>query len=323
MRALCFVAAADAASFRSCLGRSSFAALRARLSRLAVGFAGDARLLRWPIGAAKSASACAASCLAQCRAARAVSTSSDRAFVQVAEIETARTTTRISRVTCRPRWRKHVAHLAVLAFADREREPDIRALLAVERRFDRPVVDAVDGDAVAQRVERLLPHLAVRAHAIAAQPPGRRQFEHARKPAVIGEQQQAFGIDVEPADADQPRQVFRQRPEDRVAPLRIGMRGHQAARLVIEEKPRALARPQAACRRPRSGRDGVTLSAGEEITAPLTATRPAAIQASASRRERKARARDDFGDALAGPFALSEVLPYRLCFANVFIHGAA
>ena len=29
----------------------------------------------------------------------------------------------------------------------------------------------------------------------------------------------------------------------------------------------------------------VTLSAGEEITAPLTATRPAAIQASASRRE--------------------------------------
>src|SRR5450830_1676848 len=31
--------------------------------------------------------------------------------------------------------------------------------------------------------------------------------------------------------------------------------------------------------------DGVTLSAGEEITAPLTATRPAAIHASASRRE--------------------------------------
>ena len=31
--------------------------------------------------------------------------------------------------------------------------------------------------------------------------------------------------------------------------------------------------------------DGVTLSAGEEITAPLTETRPAAIQASASRRE--------------------------------------
>src|SRR4249920_3010944 len=31
--------------------------------------------------------------------------------------------------------------------------------------------------------------------------------------------------------------------------------------------------------------DGVTFSAGEEITAPLTETRPAAIQASASRRE--------------------------------------
>ena len=37
--------------------------------------------------------------------------------------------------------------------------------------------------------------------------------------------------------------------------------------------------------------EAVTLSAGEEITLPLTATRPAAIQASASRREaRPARA---------------------------------
>ena len=43
----------------------------------------------------------------------------------------------------------------------------------------------------------------------------------------------------------------------------------------------------------------VTLSAGEAITVPLTATRPAAIQASASRREREPGARDHLGDALA------------------------
>ena len=55
--------------------------------------------------------------------------------------------------------------------------------------------------------------------------------------------------------------------------------------LLIEEQPRALARRAAAGRRRRYGRRRVTLSAGEAITAPLTATRPAAIQASASRRE--------------------------------------
>ena len=98
----------------------------------------------------------------------------------------------------------------------REGQPDIGALFAVERRFDRAVVHAVDGDAAAQTVERLLRDAAERAHAVAAQPAGRRQFEHARQPAVIGEQQQALGVDVEPADADQPRQVLRQRAEDRV-----------------------------------------------------------------------------------------------------------
>ena len=99
-------------------------------------------------------------------------------------------------------------------------------------------------DAVAQRVELRLRDLAVRAHAIAPQPAGRRQFQRAREPAVIGQQQQAFGVEVEPADADQARQVLRQRAEDGRPALRVGMGGHEAARLVIEEQPRALARRQ-------------------------------------------------------------------------------
>ncbi len=41
-------------------------------------------------------------------------------------------------------------HLAVLAFAQPERQPEIGALRAVDARLDRAVVDAVDGDAVAQ-----------------------------------------------------------------------------------------------------------------------------------------------------------------------------
>ena len=48
---------------------------------------------------------------------------------------------------------EHVAHFAVLALADRESEPEIRALHAIERRLDRAVADAIDGDAGAQFVK--------------------------------------------------------------------------------------------------------------------------------------------------------------------------
>ena len=128
----------------------------------------------------------------------------------------------MSRVHGETEMAEHVAHLAVLALADREGEPDVGALLAVERRLDRPVADAVDGDAAAQRIERGLRHRAVRAHAIAPQPAGRGQFEHAREAAVIGQEQQAFGVEVEPADADEARQVLRQALEDGRPALRVG-----------------------------------------------------------------------------------------------------
>src|SRR5438552_4610779 len=140
--------------------------------------------------------------------------------------------------------RQHVAHLAVLAPADREHQPDIGALVALQRRIDRTVFDAVDLDAVLQLVELRLRHLAVGADAITAQPAGIGQFEHAREPAVVGQQQQALGVEIEPADRDQPRQAFRQMVEHRGPPFGVGMRRHQAARLVIEKQPRALARWQ-------------------------------------------------------------------------------
>ena len=146
---------------------------------------------------------------------------------------------------------EHVAHLAVLALADRKGEPDVRALHAIESGFDGAVADAADGDAGAQGVELLLRHRAMRAHAIAAQPAGCRQFEYARERAVVGQEQQAFGVEVEPADADEARQVFGQALEDGRPALRVGMRRHQPARLVVEEQPRALAR-SAGARRPRS-----------------------------------------------------------------------
>ena len=59
--------------------------------------------------------------------------------------------TRISRVTVEAEMAEHVAHLAVLALADRKGEPEVRALHAVERGFDGAVVDAADRDAARAR----------------------------------------------------------------------------------------------------------------------------------------------------------------------------
>ncbi len=86
---------------------------------------------------------------------------------------------------------EHVAHLAVLAFANSKSEPEIGALHALDRGFDGAVMDAGEGEPRAQLVELRLVHLAVGAHPVAAQPAGRRQFEHASERAVIGEEQTA------------------------------------------------------------------------------------------------------------------------------------
>ena len=110
--------------------------------------------------------------------------------------------------------------------------------------IDRAVFDAVDLDALLQFVELRLRHLAMGADAIAPQPAGIGQFERARQPAVIGQQQQALGVEIEPADRDQPRQALRQIVEHRRPAFGIGMGGHQPARLVKQEQPRALARRQ-------------------------------------------------------------------------------
>src|SRR5262249_35942739 len=161
----------------------------------------------------------------------------DRALRQLAQLERAERDAD-QPVHLQAEMAQHVAHLAVLALADREGEPDVRALgrLAVERRLDRAVMDAVHGDAVAQRVELGLRHPAKRAHAIAPQPAGFRQLQHAGEPAVVGEQQQPLGAHVEPAHREHARQPFRQRPEDGRPPFRVGVGGHQPARLVIEEE---------------------------------------------------------------------------------------
>ena len=139
---------------------------------------------------------------------------------------------------------EHALHFAVLAFAQAEGEPAVGALRAVERRFDARIVDTLDGDTVAQRIERRLVGGPMHAHAVTPQPAGGWQFEHARKTTVVGQQQQAFGIDIEPPDADDAREVFGKGGEDGGATLGIAVGGHEAARLVEQPQARALSRAE-------------------------------------------------------------------------------
>ena len=111
----------------------------------------------------------------------------------------------------------------------------------VDARLDGAVADALDGDAVLQRVELLLGDAAVRPGAIAALQARGRQLQGAGQRPVIGEQQQAFGVQVQTTDGDQPRQPGRQGLEDGGAPRRIGVGGHQAGGLVIAEEAGRLA----------------------------------------------------------------------------------
>src|SRR5262249_30269384 len=125
----------------------------------------------------------------------------DRAFRQIAELE--RTERHPDQPIDRePEMAEHVLDLTVLALPHRKHEPHIGPLLAFELRVDRPIAHAVDGDAAAQLVEARLLHAAVCAHAVAAQPAGRRQLQHARQRAIVGEEKKPLGIHVEAADAD-------------------------------------------------------------------------------------------------------------------------
>ena len=140
---------------------------------------------------------------------------------------------------------EHAPHFAVLALAQAKRDPRVRALHAVELRLDRRIGHVVHRHALRQRVEPRLIRLAVRAHAVAAQPARLRQFQRAGEAAVVGHQQQALGVDVEAADRHQARQVgmaLAEIIEDRLATLRVVIGRHVAARLVEQEQPRLFAR---------------------------------------------------------------------------------
>ena len=210
-----------------------------------------------------------------------------------------------------------VLDLAVLALAQAERDPDIVALHAVERRLDRSVVHALEGDRRLELVELRLRHVAMRAHPVAAHPAGVRMGDHLGEPAVIGEEQEPLGVDVEAADRDDARQILGQALEHGRPAFGIARRGDEAARLVEEPQPRALARRQ------RLAVDGdpvlvVTLTAGESSTCAVERDAALGDHRLGVAARRDAGAGDHLGDAV-----LLRRLGLRLRGGGALVAGAA
>ncbi len=137
-----------------------------------------------------------------------------------------------------------LADLAVLAFAKADGQPGVGALEGVDGGLDRAVLHALDLDALLQLVEIGLRDAAACAHPVAAQPAGFREFEMAGQLAVVGQQQQALGVEVEPADGDDARQLRRQLVEDGGAAFGVGVGGDEAARLVVAPEAQRLGHGQ-------------------------------------------------------------------------------
>ena len=190
-------------------------------------------------------------------------------------------------------------HFAVLAFLQRHARPGIHALGAFEVGDHGTVIHAVHRHAHGEALEIGLGDLAEQPHAIFARPAGGGQLQHARHRAVIGEEQQAFRIEIEPPDRDHARQILRQRLKDSRPTFGVLVRGDEADRLVIAPQPRGLGLHQ----RLAVHRDHMVLAHADGRRGDLLAIeRHAALRDQllgiAARAD--SGARDDLGDAFAG-----------------------
>ena len=66
--------------------------------------------------------------------------------------------------------------------------------------------------------------------------------DHAGQAAVVGEEKQTLGVDVEPSDGDNAGQILRQIVEHGRTALGVARGGHEPAGLVIKPEARALLR---------------------------------------------------------------------------------
>ena len=128
---------------------------------------------------------------------------------------------------------QHLAHLAVFAFRQGQADPRIGAAVALQPGAYGAKAHPVNGDAFFQRIQIGLGDAAKGARFIAAAPAGGGQLQMARQIAVGGDQQQALGVVIQPANGNHPGQAVRQGLEHGFAPFRVLVAGDQSARLVI------------------------------------------------------------------------------------------
>ena len=132
------------------------------------------------------------------------------------------------------------AHFTVLAFADGHADPAIITFLAIEHGFNRACHNAVNFDAILQRIKLVLGDAAIGAGAVAARKPCLGMFKLTRKLSVIGEQQQPFGVQIKPPYGNHAAKLFRQAVKDGEAAFLVLMRGHKPCGFMVAPEPRWL-----------------------------------------------------------------------------------
>ena len=125
------------------------------------------------------------------------------------------------------------AYFAVFALAQRYSNPRIIAFLTLQLSLDGAGFNAVYFDAVFQAVQIMLGDMAIGTDAIFALPRRAGQFKLTGELSVIGEQEQAFGGNVQSPDRNHAAQLFGQCIKDGLAALFIFVRCDQAIRFVI------------------------------------------------------------------------------------------
>src|ERR1700730_10598003 len=103
----------------------------------------------------------------------------DRAFSDFTELKRAEGKPDQA-VDSQPEMFEHAFDLAVLAFAQRHRQPAIRALQAIEGCLDAGIMHTIERQILAQTIEERLTGCAFRADSVAPDPAGRRQLKDAR-----------------------------------------------------------------------------------------------------------------------------------------------
>lgn len=135
-----------------------------------------------------------------------------------------------------PQIFQHAAYFAVFSFGQDHFNPDIGAGAAFQIGVDRSVPDALYFDTLDQIFKLSLRNRAIGARAIGTFYPGCGQFQLPLQFAIGRQQQQSFGIQIEPSHRHQPRQVLGQPVINGWPPIGVALCYQHPAGFVIQEQ---------------------------------------------------------------------------------------